>query len=351
MMIFCVATVAALGLTPHPLRLSVLRPRLPPRQSLLATASFVPTFGEDQWWLDDPVARGREPPRGVRRDLALVAVVSSLCVASIVQLSLSGTLQWTASTADVATSQLAARWVLAVWRIVAAVGCSVLTVARCSVSSVGSFEDLDRRLLPFRTRGIWRFQGLTGWSWLLINAYFVLTAVITLAPTSPAPSLVAVLSQVMLGTAFAFALLVTAVVSFVLIPQRLAKAPANREFFRPQPLIMHNANVALMGTEICLSTLRVPLAQLPFALLFGIGYLAWHNTWRYRTTRTVLYFFLNWERDDALQVLVCLLALFGGCYTLGYAVSSHLRPHLAGRACLALALVAIMRVRAPRAVD
>ena len=63
-----------------------------------------------------------------------------------------------------------------------------------------------------------------------------------------------------------------------------------------------------------------------------------------------MYFFLNWERDDTMQVLLCLLALFGACYTLGYVASSHLRPHLAGRACLALALAAIMRVRAPRAV-
>ena len=255
---------------------------------MLVSHEGVPTLGDEKWWLDDPVARNRQPAPGIRRDLALVAVVSTLCVASIVQLSLRGTLHWTASTAEVATSELAPRWALAAWRTAAAVGCSVLTVARCSVSSIGSFEDLDRRLLRFRARGIWRFQGLTGWSWLLINFYFVLTAVITIAPTSPTPSLVAVTSQVVLGTAFAFALLVTAVVSFVLIPQRLAKAPTNREYFRPQPLIMHNANVALMGTEICLSTLRVPLAQLPFALLFGIAYLAWHNTWRYRTTRTLV---------------------------------------------------------------
>ena len=162
-MITCVAAFA-LGLAPRPLRLSTSRPRLPLRQSLLASreSGAIPTFGEDLWWLDDPIARDRQPAAGIRRDLAMVAVVSMLCVASIVQLSLSGTLQWTASTAQVATSELVPRWALAAWRAAAAVGCSALTVARCSASSVGSFEDLDRRLLPFRARGIWRFQGLTG---------------------------------------------------------------------------------------------------------------------------------------------------------------------------------------------
>ena len=87
------------------------------------------------------------------------------------------------------------------------------------------------------------------------------------------------------------------------------------------------------------------LHQLPFALLFGVVYVLYHNLYRYWRTRTLLYFFLNWERPDATRTLLLLLAFFGGCYSLGFLLSALLRPHAWGPPCLALALVSIMRVR------
>ena len=71
---------------------------------------------------------------------------------------------------------------------------------------------------------------------------------------------------------------------------------------------MHNFNLAAMGAELWLSELPVQLAQLPIALLFGIAYVTYHNTYRYYKTRTLLYFFLNPTRDDALRVSGLLLA-------------------------------------------
>ena len=114
----------------------------------------------------------------------------------------------------------------------------------------GQLEDLDRRGRKFSYGGVWRFQGLTGWSWLLINAYFLLALGLTLAPAaaygSSALMVAASACQLLLGATFAFALLVTTVVAFVLIPNRASKGLSVAEYFRTQALCMHNANVAMM---------------------------------------------------------------------------------------------------------
>jgi hypothetical protein len=69
------------------------------------------------------------------------------------------------------------------------------------------------------------------------------------------------------------------------------------------------------------------------------------NRWRYDKTRTLLYYFLNWTRPDAYLTMAVLLALFGGCFSLGHVASNVLRPHARGAVGLALALMAITRVR------
>ena len=107
------------------------------------------------------------------------------------------------------------------------------------------------------------------------------------------------------------------------------------------------ANVAIMGTELWISGLTVPLAQLPCSLLFGLCYVGFHNGWRYEKTRTLLYFFLNWAREDAIRNVGALLVLFGGCYLVGVGVSGWLRPRAWGAPCLAIALAAIMKLRPP----
>ena len=111
---------------------------------------------------------------------------------------------------------------------------------------------------------------------------------------------------------------------------------------------MHNANIALMGFELWISSLTVRLHELPLSLLLGLTYVGYHNGWRYAKTRTLLYFFLNWTRDDAYKIVAGLLALFGTCFTMGHLVSARLRMHAWGAPVLAVALISIMKLRPPQ---
>jgi len=308
----------------------------------------------DKWWLTDAEESRRGPTPGLKRYFGVVAAVAALCVASIVRSSRIGALPWALSAADVASSAVLPRWAVATWRVAAALGISALSITRCFVPSNGVLEDLDRKGRTFAYSGIWRYQGLTGWSWLLINAYFLLSAALTLSAGGAAaavPSAAANLCQILLGTASAFALLVTIIVTFVLIPNRHAKGLSVSEYFRFQPIVMHNGNIALMGMELWLTSSRLPISlhQLPFALLFGCAYVLYHNGYRYRATRTLLYFFLNWTREDSLKILMCLLAFFGACYTGSFGVSALLAAgYVWAPPAVALGLVSIMKFRQPK---
>ena len=119
------------------------------------------------------------------------------------------------------------------------------------------------------------------------------------------------------------------------------------EYFRVQALCMHNANVAIMGAECWLSSLRVRIELLPLSLLCAISYVFYHNGYRFARTRTLLYFFLNWARDDSYTTIVALLALFGASYALGVGVSAWLRQQAWGLPCFVVGLLAIMRLRPP----
>lgn len=303
----------------------------------------------DKWWLSDETEANRPSVLpALYRYMAFCGAIGTACVASVFTFSQCGALQWTATAQQVVCSPGVPQAALAVWRIGAALSITSLTIVRCVRDSNGLLEDLDRRGRWFSYSGVWRFQGLTGWSWLLINLYFLLVAGLTLSPntlTSTTPSLAANACQALLGTAFAFALLVTAVVTFVLIPNRQAQGLSVIEYFRFQPLVMHNFNLAAMGMELWLSELTVQLEMLPIALLFGLIYVTYHNTYRYFKTRTLLYFFLNPTRDDALRIICILLASFSVAFTCGYAVSTFLRSTWWGAPCFALVLVSLMKVQ------
>ena len=168
-----------------------------------------------------------------------------------------------------------------------------------------------------------------------------------------------------------------------------------RRSFRFCALAQHNANVALMGIELLVTSLHVSLYRLPFAVLFGLAFLVWHQTLRFQRTRTLLCerpstrrhaatrgaqtpaasrnlsthpprrprppprssaspaplwptdFFLNWSRPDAIRTLLVLFFAFAAYYALGYAVATYLRPTSWGAPILALLIVSIMRVRPP----
>ena len=53
--------------------------------------------------------------------------------------------------------------------------------------------------------------------------------------------------------------------------------------------------LTLSLTTLLLGKLHVDVRDIAYCLLFGGAYVFWHQFVRYHRTRTLLYFFLNWQ--------------------------------------------------------
>ena len=51
----------------------------------------------------------------------------------------------------------------------------------------------------------------------------------------------------------------------------------------------------------------------------------WHQFVRYHRTRTLLYFFLNWQSPHALKILLALLSAIALFFGVGYLLSNLVR--------------------------
>ena len=110
---------------------------------------------------------------------------------------------------------------------------------------------------------------------------------------------------------------------------------------------MHNANALLLVIDLLLGKLHVDVRDIAYCLLFGATYVFWHQFVRYHRTRTLLYFFLNWQSPHALKILLALLSAIALFFGVGYVLSEHLRGTRWGAHVALLGLLCIMRVRMP----
>ena len=147
------------------------------------------------------------------------------------------------------------------------------------------------------------------------------------------------MAVLLLGVSSTYAMMVTTIVTFVLIPSKARRAKALQldlfcGFF---PLIMHNANLILMVAELLLSGMHVDARHLPFAILFGATYACWHQFVRWRLTHTLVYYFLSWKHPHSIKISLGLLASSAVYFGLAWSITEVLRPKPWG-APLAIAL-------------
>lgn len=143
--------------------------------------------------------------------------------------------------------------------------------------------------------------------------------------TSPSAACSAVVS--LFGVALGMALLTTVIVTFVLVPGKIKNGTSAAHFFRFFVLVQHNANSFLLLVDLLLSNLHVRISDVPFCYLFGIIYCSYHHYVRYPRTRTVLYFFLNWQWGwKSLLVIIALLSAMATFLCVGVFISEVLRP-------------------------
>lgn len=151
----------------------------------------------------------------------------------------------------------------------------------------------------------------------------------------PILSLLSKIAWISYEISFPISFLVSMVVTYVLIPTAKKSELPVHAFFKPLPLIMHNANVLFMSIEFMTNQLPFNFWHFPFLVFYGMIYIVFSWIWHhYRGI--YYYFFLDYERKDALLwyvgLLVFITMLFMGgysCYHWQESARHSLLPNLA----------------------
>eukprot|EP00619_Florenciella_sp_RCC1007_P000531 CAMPEP_0205903902 /NCGR_PEP_ID=MMETSP1325-20131115/388_1 /ASSEMBLY_ACC=CAM_ASM_000708 /TAXON_ID=236786 /ORGANISM="Florenciella sp., Strain RCC1007" /LENGTH=333 /DNA_ID=CAMNT_0053269607 /DNA_START=43 /DNA_END=1044 /DNA_ORIENTATION=+ len=184
-------------------------------------------------------------------------------------------------------------------------------------------------------KGPRRFATFTVQTWCLLGVYFILSSAVSAAHLLgvrdgflASPYLSRCL-WVMYEICLSYSILVTVIVTFALIPMAKKRAPKNLAVFMTiRPLLMHNANVLLMFTELLMNRLKVDPMHLPMILSWGLWYVvfAW---WWHRRTGVFFYPFMDYSLPNwkilglKMAVMSAMAAFFYGSYRLDQLVESH----------------------------
>ena len=237
-----------------------------------------------------------------------------------------------------------------------------IACAAVALTTLGVYRDPEGLELRYREatvhlRRYRRWTTFTVWCFTLLCGYFTLAAYCSSAVHvgygALVPSTVVQATLVLFEVSYPMSLLVTAVVTFVLIPVACQTSYPLGRLFRWRALLMHNGNVLMMQLAMLLAPPPITLAHLPYAVLFGCGYalFAWGWFWH---TRVFYYFFLDYRRPYAVWAYLGLFTTLAGCYGLGWLIADVTR-HTGSRwwiaLCLLLVPLGITRFRVPRPLN
>ena len=175
---------------------------------------------------------------------------------------------------------------------------------------------LTARLMhnPIRPRKVFgptRLAAFTMWHFALIGVSFAVSGTATWIHSSggTVPEWILISSPILFSTSFASAILVTCVITFQIIPNNLAKGlPVNR-LFTWYEIVMHNANVALMGVSLLINGMQVEWIFIAFPTVFGIAYVAWAAIYANFIEGVFIYEFMDYRKRGAPLIYLGLLSL------------------------------------------
>jgi hypothetical protein len=198
-----------------------------------------------------------------------------------------------------------------------------------------------------------RWTTFTLWCFTLLFFYFTLAAYCSGAAfvgrSDLVPSCVIMVTLVLFEVSYPMSILVTATVTFVLLPMAYRHNHPIGRMFGWRPLMLHNGNVFMMQLAMLSAPPPVTLAHLPYAVLFGCSYAIFAWYW-FRRTCVFYYFFLDYHRPYAAVVYLGLLATLAMLYGLGYliaAIAHHESSRWWTYPCIMLITLCIMRFREP----
>lgn len=170
------------------------------------------------------------------------------------------------------------------------------------------FSGTKLKPISYELTGVRRFATFTVQTWCLMGIYFVLATVVSASQLLGTDSgvlaspVVGRVMWVLYEACLSYSMLVTVIVTYLLVPLTLKRSPGSNltVFFGWRPLVMHNANVLIMFTELLLNRMPVEPGHLPMVLIWGVCYLS------YRLDQ-ILKPFAMWQRASAVYGLMALI--------------------------------------------
>jgi hypothetical protein len=259
--------------------------------------------------LDDLMGYGNRDKGAETAILTLMALLMALFF-----ISESGSLEASQTQEQVATSGILPDVILGLFRV----ACSVLVVVTLSWvafdpkgSSDFPLYFKEREILPRKIVGPTRLAAFTMWHFALIGVSFGVSGSATWIHASggTVPPWMIASAPILFSTSYACAILVTCVISFHIIGDNLAKGHRVSHLFTWYEIVMHNANVALLGISLLVNNMEVELAFLAFPAVFGIAYVAWAAIYANFVSGVFIYDFMDYRKRGAPVIYLALLSL------------------------------------------
>ncbi len=215
---------------------------------------------------------------------------------------------------QVATSGIVSDEVLGSFRV----ACSALVIITLSWVALdpkgsGDFPLYykERETLPRKVVGPTRLAAFTMWHFALIGVSFGVSGAATWIHASggSVPEWILISAPILFSTSYACAILVTCVISFHIIGDNLAKGHRVSNLFTWYEIVMHNANVAILGVSLLVNGMDVELAFLAFPAVFGIAYVAWAAVYAKFISGVFIYDFMDYRKRGAPVIYMALLSL------------------------------------------
>jgi len=156
-----------------------------------------------------------------------------------------------------------------------------------------------------------RLAAFTMWHFALIGISYAVSGAATWIHSSggTVPEWILISSPILFTTSFASAILVTCVITFQIVPDNLAKGLPVSRLFTWYEIVMHNANVALMGFSLLINGMQVEWAFIAFPTVFGIAYVAWAAIYANFIAGVYIYDFMDYRLNGAPLIYLGLLSL------------------------------------------
>ena len=251
-----------------------------------------------------------ERDKGPETALVTIAVL----VLSLLFIFRSGILEYGQSVEQIVSSSVVSEEVLLAFRASCVVLVTV-TLTWLVMDPKGAVDHplymKERRVMPRTAIGLVRLAAFTQWHFALIGLSFAVSAAASWTHLSggEVPDWMLVASPALFATSYSCAILVTCVISFHIIGNEVRKGHNIDPLFSWYELVMHNANVAILGLALLINGMEIDWRYLAFPIVFGVIYVAWAAVFANFIGGVFIYDFIDYRRSRAPVIYIGLLAL------------------------------------------